>query len=181
MASVKDDSKPKGPAGLEWFRVQGFKSHREGSRVDLRALTVLAGANSSGKSSVMQPLLLLKQTLHEDRYDPGPLKLDGPNVVFNDANQFLSKRIDEDRGSFELRLGVGADQGRLRYESAPAGVALVETGVTVGEGAEIVLRDAAVVSPRHVALLLQLPGLVTAVPTRAPRRRWCGQEWRGAW
>ena len=38
----------------------------------------------------MQPLLLLKQTL-ESPYDPGPLKIDGPNVEFTAADQFFSR------------------------------------------------------------------------------------------
>ena len=42
---------------------------------------VLAGANSSGKSSAMQPLLLLKQTLASP-VDPGVLNIAGPNVQF---------------------------------------------------------------------------------------------------
>ena len=53
--------------------VQGFKSVRHNTRIDLRNLTVISGANSSGKSSLIQPLLLFKQTLDCD-YDPGPLK-----------------------------------------------------------------------------------------------------------
>ena len=56
----------------------------------MRPLTILAGANNSGKSSIMQPLLMMKQTL-EATYDPGPLKLDGPNAHFTSAEQFLSQ------------------------------------------------------------------------------------------
>ncbi|MBI4567041.1 MAG: AAA family ATPase [Planctomycetes bacterium] len=70
--------------------VRGFKSIVSEQAIDIRPLTVLAGANSSGKSSIMQPLLLLKQTL-EDTADPGPLKLDGPNVRFTEAEQLLAR------------------------------------------------------------------------------------------
>ena len=73
--------------------VKGFKSIAEECTIDIRPLTILAGANSSGKSSVMQPLLMLKQTL-EATYDPGPLLIDGPNVQFTEAAQFLSKLND---------------------------------------------------------------------------------------
>jgi hypothetical protein len=57
----------------------GFKSLRDAVEMELRPLTLLSGRNSSGKSSLMQPLLLLKQTL-EASFDYGPLRLDGPNV-----------------------------------------------------------------------------------------------------
>lgn len=90
--------------GIIKIAVKGFKSIAEACEIDIRPLTILAGANSSGKSSIMQPLLMLKQTL-EAPYDPGPLKIDGPNVQFTEAAQFLSTLSDEkvtDR--FQIRI-----------------------------------------------------------------------------
>ncbi len=78
------------PMPPEWIEISGFKSLRDSVRVQLRPLTLLAGANSSGKSSVMQPLLLMKQTL-EAPYDPGALLLDGPHVRFTQPDEFLSR------------------------------------------------------------------------------------------
>ena len=52
--------------------VAGYKSIYKEQSIEIKPLTILAGANSSGKSSIMQPLLLLKQTL-EAGYDPGSL------------------------------------------------------------------------------------------------------------
>ena len=84
--------------------VRGFKSICDEQRVDLRPLTILAGANSSGKSSIMQPLLLMKQTL-EASGDPGALLLDGLNVRFTSKEQLLSKLPAKScDGSFAIRL-----------------------------------------------------------------------------
>ena len=77
------------PEEITEIAVQGFKSLYDEQRIAVRPLTILAGANSSGKSSIMQPLLMMKQTL-DATYDPGPLKLGGPNVYFTSAEQFLS-------------------------------------------------------------------------------------------
>ena len=82
--------------GITKIAVKGFKSIAEECEIDIRPLTILAGANSSGKSSIMQPLLMLKQTL-EAFYDPGPLLIDGPNVQFTEALQFLSTLSSKDR------------------------------------------------------------------------------------
>ena len=82
---------PKEERGITAIAVSGFKSLRDRSEIEIRNLTVLAGANSSGKSSIMQPLLMLKQTL-EAPYDPGALKLDGPNIKFTLVSQFLRKK-----------------------------------------------------------------------------------------
>jgi AAA domain, putative AbiEii toxin, Type IV TA system len=98
--------------GITSISVEGFKSIAGQQSIDIRPLTVLAGVNSSGKSSMLQPLLLLKQTLHSD-FDPGPLLLDGPNVKFTRAEQFLS-RVDGTPGAFGV--GVEAD-GRHAVQS----------------------------------------------------------------
>ncbi len=59
--------KPKGQSqsarnteGITRITVGGFKSINKEQSLEIRPLTILAGANSSGKSSIMQPLLLLK-------------------------------------------------------------------------------------------------------------------------
>jgi len=86
--------------------VEGFKSIVRKQSIDI-ALTILAGANSSGKSSMMQPLLLLKQTLEAD-YDPGVLLLAGPNVKFTSADQFLSSARDSNGGkTMSVEIGLG--------------------------------------------------------------------------
>ncbi|MBN1961386.1 MAG: AAA family ATPase [Deltaproteobacteria bacterium] len=74
--------------------IKGFKSIGSEQSIDIRPLTILAGANSSGKSSFMQPLLLLKQTL-ESPGDPGALLLDGPNVRFTKGEQVLSANLNK--------------------------------------------------------------------------------------
>src|SRR5271165_5172077 len=94
------------PQSIVEIRVAGFKSISDEQRIEIRPLTILAGANSSGKSSMMQPLLLLKQTL-EASYDPGALLLNGPNVRLTSADQVLS-RITEGNEASELVIGVGA-------------------------------------------------------------------------
>lgn len=70
--------------------VRGFKSICSEQNIEIKPLTILAGANSSGKSSMLQPLLLLKQTLDAPS-DPGALLLDGPNARFTLTDQLLSR------------------------------------------------------------------------------------------
>ncbi|NLX95192.1 MAG: AAA family ATPase [Rhodopirellula sp.] len=47
------------------IEIENFKAFGEHQRFPLRPITLLFGANSSGKSSIIQSLLLLKQTLDE--------------------------------------------------------------------------------------------------------------------
>ncbi len=95
--------------GIVEVSVKGFKSHFDEHKLEIRPLTILSGANSSGKSSIMQPLLLMKQTL-EVTYDPGPLLMDGPNVRFTSADQLISssQRANFHRG-FAIKIEVPKD------------------------------------------------------------------------
>jgi hypothetical protein len=95
--------------GLTRIAVTGFKSIGERQSIELAPLTILAGANSSGKSSMMQATLLLKQTL-EVPYDPGPLLLRGPNVAFSSADQLFHKKGRGTSGLIEFEMS--ADEGR---------------------------------------------------------------------
>jgi hypothetical protein len=97
------------PAAIAEIQVAGFKSISDEQKIGIRPLTILAGANSSGKSSIMQPLLLLKQTL-EAAYDPGPLLLNGPNLKFTSAEQLLS-RIAKGQSLDSFQVGMRLNTG----------------------------------------------------------------------
>ena len=99
------------PPSIRSISVSGFKSVATEQTIEIRPLTLLAGVNSSGKSSMMQAILLLKQTL-EASYDPGPLLLNGPNVRFTSADQLLS-HVTEGNEASELVIGV-RDPGNIR-------------------------------------------------------------------
>jgi hypothetical protein len=101
------------PPAIAEIQVAGFKSISDELKVEIRPLTILAGANSSGKSSMMQPLLLLKQTL-EASFDPGPLLLNGPNVKFTSAEQLLS-RIGEGHSWDSFHVGMRLNTGDVIY------------------------------------------------------------------
>ncbi len=89
-----------------WIEVGGYKSIRQPVRIEMRPLTLLAGTNSSGKSSALQPLLLLKQSL-EVPYDPDPLLLDGPHVAFTSLDQILSRGRRKDSRSDQFYVAFG--------------------------------------------------------------------------
>ncbi len=90
--------------GITAISVRGYKSLADECRIEIRPLTILAGANSSGKSSIMQPLFLLKQTL-EAGYDSGALSFDGPHVKFRSVDQVFSRlrNVPEDQ-SFSVEI-----------------------------------------------------------------------------
>src|SRR5712692_1316995 len=97
--------------GITRITVGGFKSIVQEQSIEIKPLTILAGSNSTGKSSMMQPLLLLKQTL-EASFDPGPLWLYGPNVKFTATEQLLS-RIARGHSLDSFQVGVRLNSGEF--------------------------------------------------------------------
>ncbi|HWN71380.1 MAG TPA: AAA family ATPase, partial [Haliangium sp.] len=64
-------------AELTAITIERFKSYWKRTTLEVAPLTVLLGRNNSGKSTLIQALLLLKQTLEHPRGDV-PLYLEGP-------------------------------------------------------------------------------------------------------
>lgn len=88
--------------------IQGYKSLANEISLELRPLTILAGANSGGKSSVMQPMLLLKQTLASPS-DPGALEISGPNVRFNRYDQMFFQCPGKGKSATKMKFGFSTD------------------------------------------------------------------------
>ncbi|MFG1899262.1 AAA family ATPase [Micromonospora carbonacea] len=96
--------------------VKGYKSIRDEIALTLKPLTVISGTNSSGKSSFMQTLLLLKQTL-EAQFDPGALLLNGPNVGLTSSDQLFSRgksKLDVAKAFF-ISMNFGGTTIRLSF------------------------------------------------------------------
>lgn len=120
--------------------VEGYKSIAGVQKLRLDGLTILSGANSSGKSSFMQPFLILKQTI-ENHYDSGSLVLYGENAKLTDSSQIISKVPGHEKNSFSVAMenensycsasykykkGVGlqVDCVRMVNEKLPSGLTL---------------------------------------------------------
>ena len=144
---------------ISGITVRGFKSIGTEQHIDVRPLTILAGANSSGKSSFMQPLLLLKQTL-ESPGDPGALLLDGPNVRFTTAAQVLSRSPGKSGSEFAVRVSLLEGQSLEWVFQGEAGKGFELERMTYGSG-----QDTSVIRPGmgHDEIVNLLPELVKRI------------------
>lgn len=94
---------------LSYLQLKNFKSAKD-LRVALRPLTVLAGLNGSGKSSVLQALALVKQTL--DQGDaPSTLPLRGTLVRLGRSQDVHFEGAD----TSELALAIRSSAGLVRF------------------------------------------------------------------
>jgi AAA ATPase domain len=96
---------------LQTWTVSNFKSIRESTTLDLGPLTVIAGPNNSGKSSLLQSILLLAQTIRAPA-SPRSLILNGDFVKLGD----LDDALHEGKGMLSLAFTMRPQQrhhGRL--------------------------------------------------------------------
>ncbi len=119
--------------------VAGYKSLVNKQRIEIRPLTILAGANSGGKSSIMQPVLLLKQTL-DAPYDPGSLLLGGSNVRLTSAAQLLSKKSGSRTiKEFSVEFEIGNKKVELSFRHVPKKGLDIFSNTVSDNGAETVI------------------------------------------
>ncbi len=85
------------------LRLENFKSWKDTGEIAIRPLTVFFGANSSGKSSLLQALLLLKQTT-ESRDVRTPLRTKVDKEGYVDLGS-ISNLIHQGTDHVQIDLG----------------------------------------------------------------------------
>ena len=97
---------------LNKLNLNNFKAFKNLGNFKLKPITILCGTNSCGKSSLLQSILLLKQT-NESKYQNAPLLFDGKYI---DLNSFIvlqnnslikiAKNLSETRESEDLQYEI---------------------------------------------------------------------------
>lgn len=88
---------------LEW-KLQDFKSFRGDNTLPLAPLTILCGANSSGKSSLIQSMLLIKQTLQHSAGNR-TVALNGPLVRLGTLSDIENSQSKQQNRNHSVSLG----------------------------------------------------------------------------
>lgn len=91
---------------IQTLRINNFKSHID-SVVRFGKLTVLTGVNGSGKTAVLQSLLLLRQSYVNNRLVAG-LDLNKPLCSIGTGQDALCRLASDGMISFELYVESGA-------------------------------------------------------------------------
>lgn len=90
------------------FKLQNFRVFdAKGAEFEIAPITILTGCNSSGKSSTIKSLMLLKQyfsTLKEDYSNGRPIKISDHELLFNKGKHNL--------GTFEKTLSKHVKKGK---------------------------------------------------------------------
>lgn len=98
---------------IETFSLTGFKAFDTTVSLPIRPVTILAGLNSHGKSSIIHALLLLKQTLLAEKRVSGRLVLEwsGPFFQINELVELVHNK--EEEKSFTLSFEIPSKLNNL--------------------------------------------------------------------
>ena len=87
---------------LKEFQITNFKAFAEHANIPIKPITLIFGANSSGKSSILQSLLMLKQTLDEAERSEQSLVSEGELVKLGGYPDFIHRH--DIRRSFSFKI-----------------------------------------------------------------------------
>ncbi|WCH48146.1 AAA family ATPase [Lysinibacillus sp. OF-1] len=96
---------------LKSWHLKGFKSIYERTNFDILPLTIFTGANSSGKSSVIQSILLSTQTI-QNNVPSKPIILNGQIIRLGSFNDILSFN-NEDKN---ITIGFELESSHVYHE-----------------------------------------------------------------
>lgn len=92
------------------LRLQNYKCF-EDRALEFKALTLLSGLNGTGKSSVLQSLLLLRQSYQQNLLQTTGLALNGDLIHIGTAKDALFENAKNDVIGFDLVLEDGTTKG----------------------------------------------------------------------
>lgn len=98
---------------LSEINIQNFKSLSNLGELDIKPITVLCGANSCGKSSILKSLLLVKQTIDNDSINRNII-LNGPYVRLGDYKNVVFKNDVTKDITIELSFSLNNGAIRMR-------------------------------------------------------------------
>ena len=107
-----------------------FKAFAETQKIPVKPITLIFGANSAGKSSIIHSLALVHEALRTGELDLFRTELGGSSIDLGGFRQYIYRRQANRRMDWRLTLDTAKFQGRLRELLAP--VSEITAGVTIG-------------------------------------------------
>lgn len=114
------------------FRVANFKAFAAGQRVPLRPITLVYGANSAGKSSVLHALALSHHAIETGDLDTQRTQIGGESIDLGGFRQYVHRHRREQQVQIGFELDLGRLSGRVAALLRSAGKVVIE--LSIGEG-----------------------------------------------
>ncbi len=104
---------------LTALRIGNFKAFAESQRIPVRPLTLIYGANSSGKSSVLHSLVLARHALETGDLDVHRTNVGGESVDLGGFRQYVHRREANRRVEWAMDMDTSSFKDRLAELFAP--------------------------------------------------------------
>jgi predicted ATPase len=115
---------------LTALRLGHFKAFAETQRMPIRPLTLIFGANSSGKSSLIHGLLLAHHASETGELDVHRTRIGGDSVDLGGFRQFIHQR--DAKHQVELTLEISKSSFTRRLQEVLSELEEVSVGLTLG-------------------------------------------------
>ncbi|MBI2193587.1 MAG: DUF3696 domain-containing protein [Planctomycetes bacterium] len=115
---------------LTALHIGNFKAFADTQRIPLRPLTLIYGANSAGKSTIIHSLLLVRHALETGDLDMHGTTIGGDSVDLGGFRQYVNELESSHRVEWAVDLDASNFKGRLAEFFAP--VRTVTMAVSVG-------------------------------------------------
>lgn len=116
---------------LTALRIGNFKAFAEPQTVPIKPLTLIFGANSAGKSSIIHALVLARHALDTGDLDAFRTAVGGESIDLGGFRQYVHRRDAARRMEWSAEIDVAELQGRLAQILAPVRRASVTASVGV--------------------------------------------------
>lgn len=120
------------PRGLRQVGLGNFKTFAELQSVPIRPLTLIFGANSSGKSSFIHGLLLARHAIDTNDLDVSRTEIGGDSVDLGGFRQYIHRRDGGRRVEWVAELDVASLKGQAK--SVLERLTILQEGMTARVG-----------------------------------------------
>ena len=121
---------------LTALRLANFKAFGSSQRVTLRPITLLYGANSAGKSSILHALALAHHAVETGELDTQRTQSGGESIDLGGFRQYVHLRQPQRQVEMAFELDLGQLSGRVAELLRGARGAVVELGIGGGFASE---------------------------------------------
>src|SRR5712691_11365633 len=150
---------------LREYQLTNFKAFAGPETIPIRPITLIYGPNSSGKSSILQSLLLLKQTLEESQNSVTLLLPRGALVDLGSYREFVHRHEVNNKFSFKVAFDPDTKEarpfrvGKLLEAANPASVGLQVTFSFDGKTGNILLSSVEMfIDEQSLPMIIYKPG-----------------------
>jgi len=121
---------------IKEYQITNFKAFAESAVIPVRPITLIFGPNSSGKSSTLQPLIMLKQTIEKAGKET-PLLPKGELADLGNFREFIHRHDNKRKFSFKVTIplkdSIEMDKRVQEFLDSVIDLETVGVGITFSE------------------------------------------------